>query len=69
MAACFQGRADVVLRLIECGSDLRLLDQNNRSAVDFAKIGNHLDIVTELTQIGGMTGKQILQQLEEESEK
>ena len=67
MAACFQGRADVVLRLIECGSDMRLLDQNNRSALDFAKIGNHLDIVTELLQIGGMTGTQILQELEEES--
>ena len=67
MAASFQGRVDVVLRLLECGSDLRLLDQNNRSAVDFAKIGNHLDIVTELLHIGGMTGKQILQQLEEES--
>eukprot|EP00943_MAST-04B_sp_MAST-4B-sp1_P008843 g8843.t1 len=56
MAACLHGRGDIVLRLIESGSDMKLLDNDNRSAVDFAKIGKNFDIVTELIQLGGLTG-------------
>ena len=48
MAACLHGRGDIVIRLIESGSDMKLLDNEDRSAVDFAKIGKHFDIVTEL---------------------
>jgi ankyrin repeat protein len=69
MAACLHGRGDIVLRLIESGSDIKLLDNDNRSAVDFAKIGKNFDIVTELIQLGGLTGVEIIQMRKEAEER
>ena len=69
MAACLHGRGDIVIRLIESGSDMKLLDNEDRSAVDFAKIGKHFDIVTELMQLGGLTGAEIVRQRKEAEEK
>lgn len=69
MAASLHGRGDVVVQLMKAGCDIACIDASNRSPLDFARLGKHLDVETELKLQGGLGGAAIVSAREKERER
>jgi|EP00505_MAST-04D_sp_SCG-Rhode-Island_P004162 hypothetical protein len=59
MVAALHGRSDIVLQLIRGGCNIACVDKFGRSPLDFAVLGKHWAIETELRMLGGEHGAQI----------
>ncbi len=54
MGVCFKGYADIARYLIESGADVNIAIENMGTALTFAKMGKHTEVVEVLVAAGGV---------------
>ena len=52
MTSCIMGNLNIVRMIVNMGANLNLVDNNNKTAIDYARENNQLEIVNFFNTLG-----------------